>query len=305
MIRPRHASHITVGALALAALLLPAFAAAQPSLAYDPPAGWTSGPYSSPVVYTAPGGAAELHVYDFQRYAGDAKRRFRETRLFELIGIEHRETGPLEPAKYAEIQVQGAGAVPLAIFVEQRGGVNRLHVRVAIPQPGAVALVDYHARSQDAWNRYLPEVDRVFASMRVGEAPAAPASAPRPAQGMPSSSQARAGFYVMSTLKLRLIPDFSGGRNTGTELQPAYEFYLLSADGRIYRNSGWGVVTAQNIDRFDFNAARIREPDNVGSYTDEADHVTIRIQGQTIVATIVAGGALRIGNSTYERRGFK
>ena len=48
MIRPRHASHITVGALALAALLLPAFAAAQPSLAYDPPASWTRGPYSSP-----------------------------------------------------------------------------------------------------------------------------------------------------------------------------------------------------------------------------------------------------------------
>ena len=122
---------------------------------------------------------------------------------------------------------------------------------------------------------------------------------------MSSSSQARAGFYVMSALKLRLIPDFSGGRNMRTELQPAYEFYLLSADGRVYRNSGWGVVTAQNTDRVDFDAARIREPENVGSYTDEADHVMIRIQGQTIVATIVAGGALRIGNSTYERTGFK
>ena len=122
---------------------------------------------------------------------------------------------------------------------------------------------------------------------------------------MPSRSQARAGFYLMSALKLRLIPDFSGGGNMRTELQPAYEFYLLSADGRIYRNSGWGVVTAQNIDKFDFDAARIREPENVGSYTDEGDHVTIRIQGQTIVATVVAGDALRIGNSTYERAGFK
>ena len=114
-----------------------------------------------------------------------------------------------------------------------------------------------------------------------------------------------AGFYVMSTLKLRLIPDLSGGGNMRTELEPAYEYYLLSADGRVYRNSGWGVVTAQNIDRFDFDATRTREPQNVGSYIDDGDHVTIQMQGQTIVATIVAGGALRIGNSTYERTGFK
>jgi hypothetical protein len=114
-----------------------------------------------------------------------------------------------------------------------------------------------------------------------------------------------AGFYVMSALKLRLIPDFSGGGNMRTELQPAYEFYLLSAGGRVYRNSGWGVVTAQNIDRFDFDAAQIREPQNVGSYSDGGDHVTIHMQGQNIVATIVAGGALRIGDSTYERTGFK
>ena len=115
----------------------------------------------------------------------------------------------------------------------------------------------------------------------------------------------RAGFYVMSKLKLRLIPDLSGGGNMRTELQPTYEFYLLSADSRAYRNSGWGVVAAQNIDRFDFDEAAIREPQNVGSYIDDGDHVTIQIQGQNIVATIGAGGALCIGDSTYERTGFK
>ena len=114
-----------------------------------------------------------------------------------------------------------------------------------------------------------------------------------------------AGFYVMSTQKLRLIFDLSGGGNTKTELQPAYEFYLISAEGRVYRNSGWGFITAQNIDGFDFDAARIREPQNVGSCTSDGDHVLIQIQGQKIVATIVAGGALRIGDSTYERTGFR
>jgi hypothetical protein len=114
-----------------------------------------------------------------------------------------------------------------------------------------------------------------------------------------------AGFYVMSTQKLRLVFDLSGGGSTSTELQPAYEFYLISPEGHVYRNSGWGFITAQNIDRFDFDAARIREPQNVGSCIDDGDHVTIHIQGQNIVATVVAGGALRIGNSTYERTGFK
>ena len=40
--------------LVLLALALPA--AAQPTLTYDPPAGWKRGPYNSPVVFTAPGG---------------------------------------------------------------------------------------------------------------------------------------------------------------------------------------------------------------------------------------------------------
>ena len=80
-------------AAVLLALALPA--AAQPALSYDPPAGWKRGPYNSPAVYTAPGGQAELHVYGFQRYDGDLRARLRQTRLFELIGIEHREDGPL------------------------------------------------------------------------------------------------------------------------------------------------------------------------------------------------------------------
>jgi hypothetical protein len=53
-------------------------AAAQPELSYDPPAGWKRGPYNSPVVYSAPGGHAELHVYGFQRYAADVRAHARD-----------------------------------------------------------------------------------------------------------------------------------------------------------------------------------------------------------------------------------
>jgi hypothetical protein len=71
---------IRAASAVLLALAVP-LAAAQPGLSYDPPAGWKRGPYSSPVVYTAPGGQAELHVYGFQRYDADVRARMRETRL--------------------------------------------------------------------------------------------------------------------------------------------------------------------------------------------------------------------------------
>ncbi|GEM_PF-1536508 len=114
-----------------------------------------------------------------------------------------------------------------------------------------------------------------------------------------------AGFYVMATQKLRLIPDFSGGGNLRTELEPAYEFYLLSADGRVYRDSGWGVVAARNLDRFDFDEARAREPQHVGVYSIDGDRVAIAMRDETIVATLLADGALRIGDATYRRTGFE
>jgi hypothetical protein len=287
MIRPRHASHITVGALALAALLLPALAAAQPSLAYDPPAAWTRGPYSSPVVYTAPGGAAELHVYDFQRYTGDATRRFRETRLFELIGIEHRETGTLEPTKYTQIQVQGAGAALLAIFVEQRGGVNRLHLRVAIPQSGAVALVDYHARTQDVWNRYLPAVDRVFASMRVGEAPAAPASVPRPTQGA-------SGLYL-ATVR-RMVFRATGG----SEWTLNIEYYLLDPDGKLYH--GWlPEAPGGGFLRFDYDEARRPGNSAIGTYTVSGNRVSLNVGLDKTTGTLLGPDELEIRGTKYKR----
>ncbi len=275
-------------AAAAVLLLLAAPAAAQPSLAYDPPAGWTRGPYSLPVVYTAPGGDAELHVYDFQRYTGDVRQRFQQTRLFELIGIEHRESGTLEPPKFAEIQVKGAGASPLATFVAPHGGVNRLHLRVAIPQPGAVALVDFNVRSQEAWTRNLPEVDRVFASMRVGDAKAAPASAPRPAQGV-------AGLYL-ATVR-RMVFRATGG----SEWTVTTEFYLLSPDGKLHHGYGLPEVPGGDIRRFDYDKARRSEPGNSGSYAVSGNRVTIVVGQDKTTATLHGADEIEIRGTKYKR----
>lgn len=262
--------------IAAAALLLalaaPA-AAQQPALSYDAPAGWKRGPYNSPAVFTTPDQQAELHVYGFQRYDGDVRARLRQTRLFELIGIEHREQGPLEPPKEGQLTVQGAGSVPYVTFAEQRNGVVRYHLRVAIPAPGAVALVDFHALTIDAWKRELVTMDRVFASMRVGDAPPPKAAAPRPTQGA-------SGLYL-ATVR-RMVFRATGGSDWTTST----EFYLLSPEGKIHRGHGLPEVPAGDLARFDYEKARRADPGNSGTYSASGSRVTITVGGERISATL-------------------
>ena len=276
---------IRVAALLLA-VALPA--AAQTDLSYDPPAGWKRGPYNSPAVFTAPDGQAELHVYGFQRYDGDVRARLRQTRLFELIGIEHREQGPLEAPKEGQLTVQGAGAVPYVTFAEQRNGVVRYHLRVAIPAPGAVALVDFHALSIDAWKRELPAMDRVFASMRAGAAPPPAAAAARPAQGA-------SGLYL-ATVR-RMVFRATGG----SEWTTSTEFYLLSPDGKVYRGHGLPEVPGGDVRRFDYEKARRADPGNSGSYSASGSNVTIVVGSERIAAKLAGADELEIRGTKFRR----
>jgi hypothetical protein len=271
-------------AAVLLALALPA--AAQPALSYDPPAGWKRGPYSSPAVYTAPGGQAELHVYGFQRYDGDVRARMRQTRLFELIGIEHREHAPLEPPKAGELTVQGAGQVPFVTFAEQRNGVVRYRLRVAIPAPGAVALVEFHALTLETWKRELPTVDQVFASMRVGDAPAAAAT--RPAQGV-------SGLYLATVRRMVFRP------TGGSEWTTSTEFYLLSPDGKVYRGHGLPEVPGGNVARFDYEKARRADPGNSGTYAASGSRVAITVGDERINAAFSGQDELEIRGTKFRR----
>lgn len=274
-------------AAVLLALALPA--AAQPALSYDPPAGWKRGPYSSPAVYTAPREDAEVHVYGFQRYDGDVRARMRETRLFELIGIEHRELGPLEPPKAGELTVQGAGAVPYLTFAERRNGVVRYRLRAAIPAPGAVALVEFHALTIDAWKRDLAAMDKLFASMRVGDARAPAASAaPRPAQGM-------GGLYLATVRRMVFRP------TGGSEWTTSTEFYLLSPEGKVYRGHGLPEVPGGNVARFDYEKARRADPGNSGTYSASGSRVTITIGDERIGATLAGPDELEIRGTKFRR----
>lgn len=278
-------------AVAAVLLALAAPAVAQPALSYDPPAGWKRGPYNSPAVYTAPREDAEVHVYGFQRYDGDVRARMRETRLFELIGIEHRELGPLEPPKAGELTVHGAGAVPYVTFAERRNGVLRYRLRAAIPAPGAVALVEFHALTLDAWKRDLAAMDKLFASMRVGDARAPAASAaPRPAPGM-------SGLYL-ATVR-RMVFRATGG----SEWTTSTEFYLLSPEGKVYRGHGLPEVPGGNVARFDYEKARRADPGNSGTYSASGSRVTITVGDERIGATLAGPDELDIRGTRFKRSG--
>jgi hypothetical protein len=278
----------TAAALAASVVLfsLPAVPAAQPALSYDPPAGWKRGPYSSPAVYTAPANDAEIHIYGFQRYDGDARQRLRQTRLFELIGIEHREEGPLEPPQAGEVTVQGAGAVPYVTFAERRNGVVRFHFRVAIPAPGAVALVDYHALTPEAWKREIPTVDRLFASMRVGDAPAQAAR--------PAAAQGASGLYLATVRRMVFRPTGGADWTTSTE------YYLLSPDGKAHRGHGLPEVPGGDLRRFDYEKARRADPGNSGTWSASGGRVALVFGAERIDAALGAD-ELQVRGTKFRR----
>jgi hypothetical protein len=185
--------------------------------------------------------------------------------------------------------VQGAGAVPFVTFAEQRQGVVRYRLRVAIPAPGAVALVDFHALNLDAWKRELAAVDKVFASMRVGDAPPPAASAaPRPAQGA-------SGLYLATVRRMVFRP--SGG----TEWTTSTEFYLLSPEGKVYRGHGLPEVPGGNLARFDYDKARRDDPGNSGTYSATGNRVAITVGDERITATFTAAQELEIRGTKFRR----
>jgi hypothetical protein len=163
--------------------------------------------------------------------------------------------------------------------------VVRYHLRVAIPAPGAVALVDFHALSIDAWKRELPAMDRVFASMRVGESTPV---ASRPAQGA-------SGLYL-ATVR-RMVFRATGG----TDWTTSTEFYLLSPEGKVYRGHGLPEVPGGNLARFDYEKARRADPGNSGTYSASGGRITLTFGEERISATRSGQDELEIRGTKFKR----
>jgi hypothetical protein len=162
----------------LAALLAAASAAAQPVLRYEPPPSFYRSAIAPPDDYSAKESNASVQVYPFRSFNGSVEETFRRNLLRGWIEPRFQEGKLAAPAEIREVKVAGAQAAFPARFVENIGtGLPRQHMRMVIVSGNAAAVIDASAISMEAWQRILPALDAMAATLSVS------AAAPRPKGG--------------------------------------------------------------------------------------------------------------------------
>ena len=140
------------------------------------------------------------------------------------------------------------------------------------------------------WQRILPGLANLQASLRIEAEPAPPDMSGGPGPG----GREVAGLYMGT--KAKYMVNLNGGVGSGRFI-PALHFYLFSADGQVYRAYDQILAPAGDIARFDFNAAQRRDPRNSGRYVLTGG--TIRIQmGEGQPPEIITAPAPRDGMVT-------
>jgi len=83
------------------------------------------------------------------------------------------------------------------------------------------------------------------------------------------------------------------------------QYYLFSADGRVYRGFDLARIPGGDVSRFDYEAAQRDDPDNTGRYTVQGEELRIRMGRQleeTMTAAMSRGNRLVINNVGYLRQ---
>ena len=90
----------------------------------------------------------------------------------------------------------------------------------------------------------------------------------------------------------------------GYYYKTALHYYLLSADGRVYRAYDF-LNVPEDIADFDFDTAERNDRENSGRYTVDGGKLVIRMAGQqpeTIVTDAPRDGRVTINEVVYERQ---
>jgi hypothetical protein len=152
----------------LAALLAAASAAAQPVLRYDPPPSFYRSAIAPPDDYSAKEFNASVQVYPFRSFNGSVEETFRRNLLRGWIEPRFQEGSLAAPPEIREVKVAGAEAAFTARFVENIGtGLPRQHMRMVIVSGNSAAVVDASAISMEAWQRVLPALNAMAATLNV------------------------------------------------------------------------------------------------------------------------------------------
>jgi hypothetical protein len=267
-------------------------------LRYDEPRGFYRSAITPPDDYSAMQFNGSIQVYPFRRFTGDIQRMFTTTLLREWIDPRFQESNVAGRPDFRESRdgsLPGAQHVMMATFFENNFGIAKPHLRWVIVAGDAAALVDISASDDTTMRRgLLPLFDGWFRSLRVEAAPTVPQiTTPRITQGPGSPGRTVAGLYMALVNYPRAF----------TTSNLAAYYYLLSAEGRVYRRYDDLSVPGGDPSRFDFDAAERADPVNSGRYSLEGNVLRIQMGAQrseTITTTAPVGGGFKIGSAYFE-----
>ncbi len=277
-------------------------AAAQPvvpELRYQPPPGFYRSAITPPEDYAASEFNAGLQVYPFRPFSGDIEQAFRRSLLREWIDPRFQETNLAAAPEFRPLAIAGARTAMSARFAENIAGVPKQRMRMLIVAGNAAAILDASAANMTTWQRALPALNAMAATLRV-ETGAPP---PKTAGAGGAEGRAIAGLYMGT--KSKYVVDLNRPAGYGSHVM-ALHYYLFSADGRVYRAYDDIRVPGGDIGRFDFEAARRADPVNSGRYAVQGNELHLRMgDGQppeTIVIANPRGGRLTINSVLYVRQ---
>jgi hypothetical protein len=272
-------------------------AAAQPTLPvlrYMPPANAYRAVTAQADDYAFNGFNASVQIYPFRPFTGDIQQAFQMTLLRDWIMPQYQEENVGAPPAFATAAVPGADLTIVANFVENIVGLPHPHTRMLIIVGNQAAIVDASAGTAQSWQAALPFLITLGDSLRV-EAGAAHAPAPLTA----AAGRAVAGLYM--GMKQKYTVNTIGG---GHYYKTALHYYLLSADGRVYR--AYDVLNVpEDIADFDFDTAERNDQENSGRYTIDGGKLVICMAGQqpeTVVTDAPRDGRVTINEVIYQRQ---
>jgi hypothetical protein len=289
-------------------LLLPiAFAVADrlpaqvavPELKFEDPPGFLRSGAFPPADFSSREVNASLQVYPVRAFRGDVRQAFSRTLFRDLIDPQYREENVAPGAKLDGITLPGAEYVLRARFNELIAGLPRERLRMVVVSGGAVAIVDAQANSLTSWQHVLPQLNAFASTLRVV------AGGPEPDYSAPVGSAGRsiAGLYMGFTQKY--MTDLQRGPAYGYYAN-AVQYYLFSADGRVYRHYDELKVPGRDPARFDFGAAEREDPVNSGRYIVKGDSIFVRLgaaeRPERFALRVPNGKSISIGAVSYTRQ---
>jgi len=138
-----------------------------PVLRYEPPPNFYHSAITPPDDYSSNEANASVQIYPFRQFSGNIEQMFQKSLLREWIDPRHQESSVAGQPEFARSSFPGAQAVFTARFVENIVGIPRPHMRMVIVASNTAAIVDASAINATSWQRTLPALNRMAATIRV------------------------------------------------------------------------------------------------------------------------------------------